>query len=267
MDSQVRMERYITLWREESEFVEGVIFSQRVVGQGRQMDPSFERGKGGSERTICSDKIPVDVQQMLRASICIPAFVNRMCNDALQTRFRIFITFNGSWQRKTAFELSSGVLHIMLPWSIIQTIAMHISYQSFHLLIGILNSFCNALCSFWRTAAKTRHLQLLGVFICHKRAKSLLEIIHRQLLTSPLLQPSVNCLGRDENAVDDLNDAIGSNAILNRDAGKSIDFDADETSVTSYVNAKRLVFKEGGKINLCNQVSPAFFIICVVRAL
>ena len=59
----------------------------------------------------------------------------------------------------------------------------------------------------------------------------------------PLLLHSIDTLGWDEDAANNLDDAICGDAVLNRHVGETVDFDADETSVAPNVDAERLVIK------------------------
>ena len=81
-------------------------------------------------------------------------------------------------------------------------------------------------------------LQFFKVLVCHKRPKSFLEFIHRQLLTFPLLQTPIDSLGWDEDVIDNLNYAIRSYTIFDGNRGKSVNLDADKTTVPRYINAE-----------------------------
>jgi len=83
--------------------------------------------------------------------------------------------------------------------------------------------------------------QFLGVFVLHKRSKSFLKIIHRELLALPMLDPPVNCLRWDEDILDNLNDAIGSNTVFNGHSRETIDLDLDEASIATYIHTEGFV--------------------------
>lgn len=84
----------------------------------------------------------------------------------------------------------------------------------------------------------------------HKRLKPLLEIIYCQFLSCPMLQSSIYCFRWDKNIIDDLDYSIGSDAIFNGHRSKGVDLDADEASITAYINAERFALKKRGEINL-----------------
>ena len=84
---------------------------------------------------------------------------------------------------------------------------------------------------------------VLQLILTNKRLKPFLKLLFAELLTLPLLLHSIDTLGRDEDAANNLDYAIRSDAILDCHVREAIDPDADETSVASNVDAKGLVIK------------------------
>ncbi len=84
---------------------------------------------------------------------------------------------------------------------------------------------------------------MLQLGLCNKRLKSLLEIGNSQWLALPLHIHITNLLGWDQDAADDLNDAVFGDTVFNRDAGKTIDRDADEATIAGDVNTEGAIFE------------------------
>lgn len=98
-------------------------------------------------------------------------------------------------------------------------------------------------------------LELQRFSFSHQRFEPFLEVLHRQILTVPLLQTAVDCLRWDENTAHYLNDPIGSNAVFDCDGGEAVDLDLNEASISAYIDAERLIFQQGLEVNLNSAVS------------
>ena len=79
--------------------------------------------------------------------------------------------------------------------------------------------------------------------LSNKRLKPFLEVIHAKLFALPLLLHSIDTLGWNEDAANNLDDAIRSDTILNRHVRETVDLYADETPEASDVDAEGLVLK------------------------
>ena len=93
-------------------------------------------------------------------------------------------------------------------------------------------------------------LQLKVVIILDKRLKPLLQVLDIELLSFPLRQDATHLLGRDEDVGNDVDDTIGRDAILHRDAGEAVDLDVDVAAVAGNVDAERAVLEQSGEIDL-----------------
>ena len=58
-----------------------------------------------------------------------------------------------------------------------------------------------------------------------------------------MLQSTINGLWRNENIVNDLDYAIGSNTIFDSHRSETVDFNANETPITSNIDTQRLILK------------------------
>ena len=89
------------------------------------------------------------------------------------------------------------------------------------------------------------------VAFSHERFKSLHQVFHLKLFTGPEGAGATRDLLRwDEYVADDLNHAVLRNTILDRDTAKSVDFDADEATVPSDVDAKAAVLEHGREVDV-----------------
>lgn len=101
-------------------------------------------------------------------------------------------------------------------------------------------------------------LQLLRLLVTHQRLKPLFELLNGHLLTIPVLHCAVNSLRWDEHIAHDVDDAIGRNAVLDRDGGKGVYLNVDITTIAGNVDAKRLVGKKSLEVDLGIGCQPNF---------
>lgn len=133
---------------------------------------------------------------------------------------------------------------------------MHIiSYHSFLRLIMVSTLSSSQILLHFGSSFAASYSKLLVFVVPNERLKSLLELLQGQILTLPKLQSSIDCLRWNEDVADNLDNTIGSDAIFNCDGREGIDLDVNVAAVTRYVDAKRLVFKEGLKVNLRGGIS------------
>ena len=79
-------------------------------------------------------------------------------------------------------------------------------------------------------------LSCLQLLVDHQRLESFLELVDGHFFTVPLLKATVDGFRWDQHVAHDVNNAIRCNAILNGDSRETVDLDADEASVATYVN-------------------------------
>jgi hypothetical protein len=91
----------------------------------------------------------------------------------------------------------------------------------------------------------------LKIALGHERLKPLHQVLNLKLLASPKgTWATRNLLRWDEHITDHLDHTVLGNAILDRDAAKAVDLDADEAAIPSNVDAKAAVLEHGREVNM-----------------
>jgi hypothetical protein len=91
----------------------------------------------------------------------------------------------------------------------------------------------------------------LKITLGHERLKPLHQILNLKLLASPEgAWASRDLLRRDEHVADDLDHTVLGDAVLDRNATKAIDLDADEATISSNVNAEAAILEHGREVNV-----------------
>lgn len=81
-----------------------------------------------------------------------------------------------------------------------------------------------------------------------KWRKTLLELLHAELLALPHDLLAIGALGRDQNIRDDLNDAVACDTIVDGNTRESVDADLYEWTPPCDIDGEVLVVEHSGKV-------------------
>ena len=91
----------------------------------------------------------------------------------------------------------------------------------------------------------------LKIALGYERLEPLHQVLDLKLLASPKgTWATRNLLRWDEHVADDLDHTVLGDAILDRNATKAVDLNADEAAISSDVNAKAAILEHGRKVNV-----------------